>query len=583
MTSFLKLLDHLLESAATRGLLDADAHTALRALAEEQEKGRGVLSLAGVLAWLGAGVATLGVILLVSANWASIADWVKLGGLIGLLAATHGTALWIRFSGRDLHGTAEALHFLGAGLFLAGIGLVAQIYNLDARPPNGVLLWWVAILPLAVLLRSPAITLLVIFATLLWAHMEGDFSSSPVRMPRYSFTCNLMLEIGMGAALVGFAPLLRDAEPRIARLMRGVGALLLFASLYLLTFFRHFSDLDADGSPVLPAGFLVLGAAGLAVGARRLAPESAWFRNRLVVLMALALLVSGGALAADLGAVPRGEDLIFFNFGWDRTFDYAEWGFSLAAWVVWFAFALWCVGFGSMSRRKGYLNAGVLGGPRHRHAVLRSDRQPGHHRHHLPAGRHCVAGHGLGHGALAPEHRPTHGSNRMTSIGKRRLGLATAWVILQVLFFVGWALREESKFGTGVGHSILVRTVPVDPRDLLRGQYMRLAYEWSRMELPAVDGSVPQGNEVWVVLGPDGEFHVPLRAARERLVPASQDEVVLRGLISDGWRREFGVEKYFVPEGTDTPSANEVTVRLRVGSDGTARIETVYRNGVPWP
>lgn len=360
MTSFLKRLDDLLASAGTQGLIDAGTQTALRSLAQEEEKGRGVLNLAAVLGWLGAAVAALGVILLVSANWASIPDALKLGGLVGLLAAAHGTALWIRFSGSDLHRTAEALHFLGAALFLAGIGLVAQIYNLDERPPNGVLLWLVAILPLAVLLRSPAISLLVIFATLLWAHMEGDFSSSPVRMPRYSFTCNLMLEIGMGAALVGFSALLRDAEPRIAGLMRGVGAFVLFASLYLLTFYRHFSGLEGDGSPVLPAGFLLLGAAGLAVGARRLAPESAWFRDRLVVLMALALLVSGGALAADLGVVPRGEDLIFFNFGWNRTFDYAEWGFSLAAWVVWFFFALWCVGFGGVSRRKGYLNAGVL-------------------------------------------------------------------------------------------------------------------------------------------------------------------------------------------------------------------------------
>ncbi len=171
----------------------------------------------------------------------------------------------------------------------------------------------------------------------------------------------------------------------------------------------------------------------------------------------------------------------------------------------------------------------------------------------------------------------------MNSISKRRLGLAAAWVCLQVLFFVGWALREESKLGAGVGHSILVRTVPLDPRDFLRGQYMRLAYEWTSVELAGLPEPPPQGSEVWVVLGPDGEFHVPLRAGRERPVLASPAEVALRGLVGDGERLEFGIEKYFVPEGTETPAAKEVTVRLRVGSDGTARIETVYRNGVPWP
>lgn len=358
--TFLKRLDSLLQTAALQGLLDAPTLSALRALAEEREKGRGVLSLAAVLGWLGGGVAALGVILLVSANWGSITDAVKLGGLLCLLAATHGAGLWIRFSGSDLHRTAEALHFLGAGLFLAGIGLVAQIYHLDSRPPNGVLLWFVAILPLAVLLRSPAITLLTIFAALLWAHMEGDFIGSPVRMPPYSFTCHLVLEVGMGAALVGFSALLRDTEPAIARLMRGVGALLLFASLYLSTFYRHYSDLESQGSGALPAAFLGLGVVGLVFGARRLAPESVWFRNRLIVLMALVLLIGTGTLLADLGGLPRGDRLTFFNFGSDRTFDVAEWVFSIAAWVVWFFFALWCVGFGARSGRKGYLNVGVL-------------------------------------------------------------------------------------------------------------------------------------------------------------------------------------------------------------------------------
>jgi hypothetical protein len=223
-----------------------------------------------------------------------------------------------------------------------------------------VLLWFVAILPLAVLLRSPGISLLAISAGLLWGHMEGGFSGSPVRMPQYSFTCHLMLEIGTGAALVGFSALLRDAEPGIAKLMRGVGTLLLFACLYLLTFYRHFSDLEDEGSALLPAGFLVLGVVGLLVGGRKLAPESAWFRNRLILLLALVLLVSAGALAADLGALPRGEPMAFFNFGWDRTFDQVEWGFSIAAWVVWFLFAFWCVGFSARSGRKGYLNTGVL-------------------------------------------------------------------------------------------------------------------------------------------------------------------------------------------------------------------------------
>lgn len=171
----------------------------------------------------------------------------------------------------------------------------------------------------------------------------------------------------------------------------------------------------------------------------------------------------------------------------------------------------------------------------------------------------------------------------MNPIGRRRLGLASLWICAQLIFFAGWIVHEEGKLGEGVGHSVLVRTVPVDPRDLLRGQYMRLAYEWSRGTIAGSPMSAPPGTDVWVVLGPEGEFHVPLRAAQERPVVASAREVAMRGRIGERQSLEFGIEKYFVPEGTETPPANEITVRLRVGADGVPRIEAVYRNGVSWP
>ncbi|HEX5051883.1 MAG TPA: GDYXXLXY domain-containing protein [Planctomycetota bacterium] len=171
----------------------------------------------------------------------------------------------------------------------------------------------------------------------------------------------------------------------------------------------------------------------------------------------------------------------------------------------------------------------------------------------------------------------------MNPISRRRLGLAAAWVCLQLLFFAGWALREAGRFDEGVGRSILVRTVPVDPRDLLRGQYLELAYEWTRSDLTSTLDIGGQGSEVWVVLGPEGEFFVPLRADVTRPVLANRAEVAMRGRVGRWQRLEFGIEKYFVPEGTETPPAKELTVRLRVDSEGVPRIETVYRNGVAWP
>jgi uncharacterized membrane-anchored protein len=58
-----------------------------------------------------------------------------------------------------------------------------------------------------------------------------------------------------------------------------------------------------------------------------------------------------------------------------------------------------------------------------------------------------------------------------------RLKLAAIWVALQLVFFIGWTSREQLRRSTGP--SILVKVVPVDPRDLLRGQYLTLAYQFT--------------------------------------------------------------------------------------------------------
>lgn len=161
-----------------------------------------------------------------------------------------------------------------------------------------------------------------------------------------------------------------------------------------------------------------------------------------------------------------------------------------------------------------------------------------------------------------------------------RLKLAAAWIGLQVLFFAGWAGLEEMRLAPGEGRSILVRTVPVDPRDLLRGQYIRLAYEFST-GWPTQAG-FPDGAEVWAVLSLQGEFHGPRDFSERRPDGLAPGEVALRGRV-ERWRLRFGIEEYFVPEGTETPAARDLTVRLRVGNDGRARIEQVYVKGVPWP
>jgi uncharacterized membrane-anchored protein len=157
------------------------------------------------------------------------------------------------------------------------------------------------------------------------------------------------------------------------------------------------------------------------------------------------------------------------------------------------------------------------------------------------------------------------------------LKLLVGVVVFQILFFAGWAVREEMRFLPGAGESILVRTVPVDPRDLLSGQYMALRYEFSRRD--GFEG----GREVWVVLREYEGFFVPRLFLPVRPAEIDPGEVVIRGRVVNSSSFEFGIERYFVPEGTPTPPGNSITVRLRIGDDYFPRIEQVYVKGKPWP
>ncbi|HKW42366.1 MAG TPA: DUF2157 domain-containing protein [Gemmatimonadales bacterium] len=363
MASFARQLEQLLVAARAQGVVDSGVAERLTALAAERERERGWLSLGGVLGRLGATVTVLGVILLVAANWSEIADWVKIVGFLVLLAGVYGAALWIQWTGRPYPRLAEALQFVGAGLFVAGLALIGQIYHLPPNPARAMLVWLVAITPLAVLLRSPAISGLAILAVWLWLHFQGADSSSPLHTT--GFTAYLLISLGLGLALLGAQSALgpRPDDRRIRLVMRAGAQLMLFYGVYMLGFFRRFSEpmsVVSTGSLALPLGTLVLGVAGVALGWTRLAPEVPWLRARLSLLLVVVAATSLAALLVDADVIPRGPRLELLQFGSTTRYDVAPVIVSAAAWVVWFLFALWLVVYGALSRQRDFVNIGVL-------------------------------------------------------------------------------------------------------------------------------------------------------------------------------------------------------------------------------
>jgi uncharacterized membrane-anchored protein len=116
-----------------------------------------------------------------------------------------------------------------------------------------------------------------------------------------------------------------------------------------------------------------------------------------------------------------------------------------------------------------------------------------------------------------------------------------------------------------VGRTVLLQVVPVDPRDLFRGDYVTLSYEISRVPVEGIAAQLAAqrpprdrygrtGAEypVYVTLEPeaDGRHYRAGKASMQR--PAAG--TYIKGQYGDDWRPggslRFGIESFYVPEGT---------------------------------
>ena len=123
-----------------------------------------------------------------------------------------------------------------------------------------------------------------------------------------------------------------------------------------------------------------------------------------------------------------------------------------------------------------------------------------------------------------------------------------AAIVLQLLLLVG--MVAKAALPLWIGTEIRVRTVPVDPRSMFRGNYARLRYEFGTLPDDALNEveALRAGEVVYVTLGQgeDGEFEF----ADVSLEPPS-DGIFLRGRlveISPPLRVKYGIEAFFAPK-----------------------------------
>jgi uncharacterized membrane-anchored protein len=159
---------------------------------------------------------------------------------------------------------------------------------------------------------------------------------------------------------------------------------------------------------------------------------------------------------------------------------------------------------------------------------------------------------------------------------------------LQTACILGMTLIQERNLLLGT--VILLETVPRDPRDLLRGDYIVLNYKIGSLPETLIKSANTQleeeGTPVWVELEKHGEFHEAVGVyATRSAVPAGN--VMLKGkteyrwLIDPGLSVNYGIDRYYVREGTGNPQS-KITVQVVVPPSGQAIIKEVFVDGRPY-
>lgn len=166
-----------------------------------------------------------------------------------------------------------------------------------------------------------------------------------------------------------------------------------------------------------------------------------------------------------------------------------------------------------------------------------------------------------------------------------KLKLFIAVLVLQAAWILGTTVVQER--GLTSGTLVLLETRPVDPRDLLRGDYVTLNYKISDVPLSAFSSTnvPPPGTTVYVALEPRGDYY-EVASASMQPIAAAPGQVILRGTTQAWWNQSsahvaYGLERYYVREGAGNPRG-KVTVQAAVPKSGRAQIKNVFVDGKPF-
>lgn len=176
--------------------------------------------------------------------------------------------------------------------------------------------------------------------------------------------------------------------------------------------------------------------------------------------------------------------------------------------------------------------------------------------------------------------------------------IAAIVVALLQTAFLGYMIESRASILRN-GVDVVLKTVPVDPRDLLRGDYVILAYDISTIPADKITGGFPtEATDAQISVRlekqPDGFWGVS--AASFGPLAPKDGSVVARSAPfyfyptpdspPSSLNVEYGIERYYVPESEgrvleEARNASALAVTARVDDDGRMQIRLISIDGKP--
>ncbi|MER8808106.1 GDYXXLXY domain-containing protein [Mesorhizobium australicum] len=177
----------------------------------------------------------------------------------------------------------------------------------------------------------------------------------------------------------------------------------------------------------------------------------------------------------------------------------------------------------------------------------------------------------------------------------KRLVISALVLAFAQLGFLSWIIASRAAILRN-GKEVLLKIEPVDPRDLLRGDYIVLGYDISRIPVKMIANIAPDkqsSDDTSIVVrlkkGADGYWTPTAAWFGTAPTPAAADEADISGHVAAGWdlrgegmtiAPDYGIERFYLPEGEGMAVQSDMRVRpfgikLALAADGTAQIKAL--------